>query len=757
MPSHKSALTMSQVMSSQMLRAGHAVCVGPQEETRNSFLPTRSTNLAPQCPYYTTEGWGAQVLMAPTPGKGQPLPSRGSCVLSLHTPGAGQAAAAGTRSNCLPQPRVQQDTGWTDELASSIDFSLESLNQMILELDPNFELLPSGVEIFRADPAPTPNVTVSRTKKEDPDILDIKYIEVTSTKSRCQEPPQRCTSPSVIPSCGSPLSGGILLCRDTPRENSASSESLIFSGNQHRGHHHLHQPPPPMGEQSSHHLPSPGISIPHSKNKTAGPQRDSFLQEASPGSGAMPRPSLGSWALQRGSGASLLSSSPGSDTSYVFGSNQSLLPTTTSSHQPVYKSPECPRGSSSSIHNPGASSPSGRPSYFHLQSPDSGLTPPVSTLGQPAGSHLPPLQKEHASSCPPSIANSMVDIPIVLINGCPEPGLASSQPPRQHHNFVGPVVDTPSSPYAAPRSHSKTPSDASLTSSSEGPSRDTPPPTMKFVMDTSKYWFKPSITRDQAIELLRMEEPGAFVIRDSTSYRGSFGLAMKVLESPTSLQSRPGADGSDLDLIRHFLIESSAKGVHLKGAGEEPYFGSLSAFVYQHSIMPLALPCKLVIPRKELGGGDGAPDPQADSEASRLKKTASCQALYLSSVSVETLTGAMAVQKAISTTFERDTLPTPTVVHVKVTDQGITLTDVQRKVFFRRHYPLATLRFCGMDPEHRKWQKYCKSSRIFGFIAKSLTEPAENVCHLFAEYDTFQPVSLVIDLVGTLLLDIEKI
>ncbi|XP_043818464.1 tensin-4 [Dromiciops gliroides] len=738
---------MSQVMSSQVLRAGHTVCVGPQEESQNGFLPTRSANLAPQCPYYTTEGWRAQVLMAPAPGKGQPLPSRGNCILSLHPTGAGQTTMAATRSNCFPQPRVQQDTGWTEELASSIGFSLESLNQMILELDPNFELLPSG-----ADPVSTPSATVTRSKKEEPEVLDIKYIEVTSAKSRCQEPPQHCASPSVIPSCGSPLSGGLLLCRGG--EKSASSESLIFSGSQRRGHHQPHQPPPSGGERSSHPSSSPGIAIP--KNENPGLQSESLLREASPGSGAVPRSSLGSWALQRGSGASLLSSSPASDTSYVFGSSQSLLPTGTSSHQPAYKYPECSRSSSSSIHNPSTSCPSGRPSYFHLQSPDSGLTPPVSTLAQPTGSHSPPLQKEHASSCPPSIANSMVDIPIVLVNGCPAPGPPSPQPSRQHQSFVRPMVETPGSPYAALRNHSKTPSDISLASSPEGSSRDTPLPTMKFVMDTSKYWFKPSITRDQAIELLRMEEPGAFVIRDSTSYRGSFGLAMKIQESPTSIQSRSGADGNDLDLIRHFLIESSAKGVHLKGAGEEPYFGSLSAFVYQHCIMPLALPCKLVIPRKELGGGDGAPDPPADSETSRLKKSASCQALYLTSVSVETLTGAMAVQKAISTIFERDTLPTPTVVHVKVTDQGITLTDVQRKVFFRRHYPLATLRFCGMDPEHRKWQKYCKSSRIFGFIAKSLTEPAENVCHLFAEYDTVQPVSPLIDLVGTLLRDTER-
>lgn len=35
-----------------------------------------------------------------------------------------------------------------------------------------------------------------------------------------------------------------------------------------------------------------------------------------------------------------------------------------------------------------------------------------------------------------------------------------------------------------------------LLCSSPGPARDMQP-TMKFVMDTSKYWFKPSITREQ--------------------------------------------------------------------------------------------------------------------------------------------------------------------------------------------------------------------------------------------------------------------
>ncbi|MED6264348.1 hypothetical protein CHARACLAT_013956, partial [Characodon lateralis] len=54
------------------------------------------------------------------------------------------------------------------------------------------------------------------------------------------------------------------------------------------------------------------------------------------------------------------------------------------------------------------------------------------------------------------------------------------------------------------------------------------------------------------------------------------------------------------ELVRHFLIESSPKGVKLKGCPNEPYFGCLSALVYQHAITPLALPCKLLIPTTDL-------------------------------------------------------------------------------------------------------------------------------------------------------------
>ncbi|MCI4375100.1 hypothetical protein PGIGA_G00105290 [Pangasianodon gigas] len=125
---------------------------------------------------------------------------------------------------------------------------------------------------------------------------------------------------------------------------------------------------------------------------------------------------------------------------------------------------------------------------------------------------------------------------------------------------------------------------------------------VKFFQDTSKFWYKPDISREQAISLLKDREPGAFVIRDSHSFLGAYGLAMKVACPPPTLQkNKKGPGDMANELVRHFLIETTPKGVRLKGSPNEPYFGCLSALVYQHSITPLALPCKLMIPTIDSG------------------------------------------------------------------------------------------------------------------------------------------------------------
>ncbi|XP_028833184.1 tensin-3 isoform X2 [Denticeps clupeoides] len=280
--------------------------------------------------------------------------------------------------------------------------------------------------------------------------------------------------------------------------------------------------------------------------------------------------------------------------------------------------------------------------------------------------------------------------------------------------------------------------------------------TVKFVQDTSKYWYKPDISRDQAIAVLKDKEPGSFIVRDSHSFRGAYGLAMKVATPPPSIvqQSKKGGDLSN-ELVRHFLIECSQKGVRLKGCPNEPYFGSLTALVCQHSITPLALPCKLIIPdRDPLEDAVEPPSPSVtNSAAELLKQGAACNVWFLGSVDMESLTGTQAVQKATTDILAMEQLPTSTVVHFKVSSQGITLTDNQRKLFFRRHYAVNSVIYCALDPQDRKWkQEGCASARIFGFVARKTGSAMDNVCHLFAEHDPEQPASAIVNFVSKVMI-----
>uniref|UniRef100_A0A8B9HUZ0 Tensin 3 n=1 Tax=Astyanax mexicanus TaxID=7994 RepID=A0A8B9HUZ0_ASTMX len=284
--------------------------------------------------------------------------------------------------------------------------------------------------------------------------------------------------------------------------------------------------------------------------------------------------------------------------------------------------------------------------------------------------------------------------------------------------------------------------------------------TVKFVQDTSKYWYKPDISRDQAIAVLKDKAPGCFIVRDSHSFRGAYGLAMKVATPPPSVlqQSKKGGDLSN-ELVRHFLIECTPKGVRLKGCPNEPYFGSLTALVYQHSITPLALPCKLIIPdRDPLEDAVETPSQSiTNSAAELLKQGAACNVWFLGSVEMESLTGFQAVQKATSDVLSLEAPPTPTVVHFKVSSQGITLTDNQRKLFFRRHYAVNTVIFCALDPQERKWKRDgYPSAKIFGFVARKTGTAMDNVCHLFAEHDPEQPASAIVNFVSKVMIGSQK-
>lgn len=119
-----------------------------------------------------------------------------------------------------------------------------------------------------------------------------------------------------------------------------------------------------------------------------------------------------------------------------------------------------------------------------------------------------------------------------------------------------------------------------------------------------------------AIAVLKDKEPGTFLIRDSNSFQGAYGLALKVATPPPNanfigskgihlellmfkhhcdhkgsiwflihyyyilsifdLLILPSLPGDPLEqLVRHFLIETGPRGVKIKGCQNESYFGQL--------------------------------------------------------------------------------------------------------------------------------------------------------------------------------------
>ncbi|XP_071360376.1 tensin-4-like isoform X2 [Trachinotus anak] len=411
----------------------------------------------------------------------------------------------------------------------------------------------------------------------------------------------------------------------------------------------------------------------------------------------------------RNSATSLLSMSTCSDTSYILGSNLSLA-SEDDSPEVIFTSMS---GSCSDVSRI-------RPCDTR-HSPDK----PLLTKQE----HLQELHSKGGHSSPASLSGSLTDIPVLLVNGAPEQDLHIHSPGPQTDFIQGIPV---SSPKPAPHS-----SHAHFNGTQAS---------MKFVMDTSKFWFRPHISRAEAEALIKDKEAGAFVVRDSTSHRGSFGLAMKVDQTPNNFTATAYPGESSSDLIRHFLIESSAKGVRIKGSSQEPYFGSLSALVYQHTISAYALPCKLLLHYQDLGKAE---ERENDKPAAEDKSKTACNFIYLNAVPTEMLTGPCAVQKAVSSTLQKAPGSfTPTVVNLKVSLKGVTLTDINRKLFFRRHYPAHLLSYSGEDPDNRLWVKGCSfGARMFGFVAKGIDAGMENVCHVFAEYDPLQPSNKVIEVI----------
>ncbi|XP_067641432.1 probable cyclin-dependent serine/threonine-protein kinase DDB_G0292550 [Eurosta solidaginis] len=284
---------------------------------------------------------------------------------------------------------------------------------------------------------------------------------------------------------------------------------------------------------------------------------------------------------------------------------------------------------------------------------------------------------------------------------------------------------------------------------------------VKFAKDSSKYWYKPNLSREEAVQLLLHAEPGTFIVRNSTTYKDNYGLVMRVHQPPPNSE----LTGQPDDLVRHFLIEPTKHGVRLKSCANEPVFTSLSALIYEHSINKLALPCLLRIPDHDLVPSLIEP---TSAQKQLLTQGAACNVVWLFSSDTESLTGVEAIRKAIRQLYAQQPLPVPTEVHFKVTQQGITLTDNTRKKFFRKHYPADSISFCAIDPDHRLWSmqltttaedevKNTKATSstvgglkktIFAFVARNSPKSKDNQCHVFCDLDIHQPASAIVSFVN---------
>jgi tensin len=163
---------------------------------------------------------------------------------------------------------------------------------------------------------------------------------------------------------------------------------------------------------------------------------------------------------------------------------------------------------------------------------------------------------------------------------------------------------------------------------------------------------------------------------------------------------------------------------------------------------------------------EGTESKPATTASEVLSQGAACNVLYLTSVDMESLTGPEAVGKAVGTMLyaasssspDSANFPKTTFVHFKVSAQGITLTDINRRLFFRRHYPVDTVTFAGMDPEDRRWTwtseetKKQVSARVFGFVARKHGSATDNACHVFAELDPDQPADAIANFIMKVML-----
>ncbi|CAH8489431.1 unnamed protein product [Schistosoma rodhaini] len=380
---------------------------------------------------------------------------------------------------------------------------------------------------------------------------------------------------------------------------------------------------------------------------------------------------------------------------------------------------------------------------------------------------------------------------------------------------------------------------------------------MTQVTATARVWYQPKLSREEAISILRQQVPGSFLIRDSTTYKDAFGLAVKVATLPPKVTPKSSFTKfvrsifNDLqsELVRHYLIEAvntPTKGVRLKGFASEPVFPSLAALINRHTQDALALPCRLILPAipttplplgykpppqivtglpsnttdttisnhisqsnngyfskvdsatgpvSELGsvimdnveidctksvtntstmGIEGLPfecvikdeHHKPVMSQSLLNQGMTYRCFMLGSVDTPQWNNELCFSRAVDQLIPLETLTASECDHgisrVRYSDiqlhvsahDGITIIDLLRRLFLRRHLPNNILLYCGVEtrkkefihPEHQNHG--IRNPKIFGLVVRKGI--SECTCHIFSECDPVHSAESIVNYIRTI-------
>lgn len=272
--------------------------------------------------------------------------------------------------------------------------------------------------------------------------------------------------------------------------------------------------------------------------------------------------------------------------------------------------------------------------------------------------------------------------------------------------------------------------------------------------DLSYHWFRPSATRQEAIQMLINKEPGRFIIRASKSQPDSYALVVRV---PLTAE--------DTEPVRTFLLNRVKGGdaVHLKGFESEPIFPSLAAFVHDHTIHQGALPVLLKLPMRSALSSNylaGQQSPLPGRQTSGGLDFV-CDVLYLGSMDVFPLQGESAVRRAVEQVLSQANNPTKglkkkceATVLCSV-DKGITIVDKNSTRFTKKSIPANKILYCAYDPEERVFNaielknRGVADSLIFAIVVKKTRfTMTEHAAYVMCQLEPNQPSSNLINFIN---------